>query len=187
MHLSIFFLSGLAAALPLNINLGAYSPALVVGDGAIEFGGAEGEAGGEGGGRRPAGNVGVVQPAAAAAPAPAPAAVIAPAQKEAFEGPILNDNSVSLPKPGTKVLDPRLPEDISKKTKRSLQGFDRALQFAEVALTKGPDIQLGTGAEGAGVGIIVDNNAAALERGGGGGGGGRGASSVEVVVGRGAE
>lgn len=41
--------------------------------------------------------------------------------------------------------------------KRDLAGFDRALQFAEVALTKGPDIQLGTGAEGSGVGIIVDN------------------------------
>ncbi len=31
----------LTAALPLNINLGAYSPALVVGDGAISFEGAE--------------------------------------------------------------------------------------------------------------------------------------------------
>ena len=30
------------AALPLNINLGAYSPAIVVGDGAISFEGAEG-------------------------------------------------------------------------------------------------------------------------------------------------
>jgi hypothetical protein len=32
-----------AIAVPLNINLGAYSPALVVGDGAIGFNGAEGE------------------------------------------------------------------------------------------------------------------------------------------------
>jgi hypothetical protein len=31
----------MAAAIPLNINLGAYSPALVVGDGAIEFRGEE--------------------------------------------------------------------------------------------------------------------------------------------------
>ncbi|KAI1456732.1 hypothetical protein F4805DRAFT_458522 [Annulohypoxylon moriforme] len=36
--------AALAAAAPLNINLGAYSPALVVGDGAIGFNGAEGEA-----------------------------------------------------------------------------------------------------------------------------------------------
>src|SRR5689334_7397014 len=32
-------LAASAAALPLNINLGAYSPALVVGDGEISFGG----------------------------------------------------------------------------------------------------------------------------------------------------
>lgn len=31
-----------ATAAPLNINLGAYSPALVVGDGALTFEGAEG-------------------------------------------------------------------------------------------------------------------------------------------------
>ncbi|KAI1465070.1 uncharacterized protein F4812DRAFT_439432 [Daldinia caldariorum] len=37
-------LLGSAAGAPLNINLGAYSPALVVGDGAIGFEGAEGKA-----------------------------------------------------------------------------------------------------------------------------------------------
>lgn len=37
-----------AVAAPLNINLGAYSPALVVGDGAIGFKGAEGETAAEG-------------------------------------------------------------------------------------------------------------------------------------------
>ncbi|KAI0834461.1 hypothetical protein F5Y06DRAFT_300564 [Hypoxylon sp. FL0890] len=37
-------LMALTAAAPLNINLGAYSPALVVGDGAIGFNGGEGEA-----------------------------------------------------------------------------------------------------------------------------------------------
>lgn len=42
--------------------------------------------------------------------------------------------------------------------KRDIQGFDRALTYAEAALTKGPLIQLGTGEGGAGVGIIVDNN-----------------------------
>lgn len=30
-------LASLAAAIPLNVNLGAYSPAIVVGDGAISF------------------------------------------------------------------------------------------------------------------------------------------------------
>ncbi|KAI1484482.1 hypothetical protein F5X96DRAFT_675594 [Biscogniauxia mediterranea] len=37
--------AALAATAPLNINLGAYSPALVVGDGAISFPEAEGAAG----------------------------------------------------------------------------------------------------------------------------------------------
>ncbi len=48
--------------------------------------------------------------------------------------------------------------------KRDLAGFDRALKYAEVALTKGPKIQLGTGAEGSGVGIIVDNQPVAAGR-----------------------
>jgi hypothetical protein len=54
-----------------------------------------------------------------------------------------------------KEIAPRVGE--SPKAKRDLQGFDRALQYAENALTKGPVIQLGTGEGGAGVGIIVDN------------------------------
>ncbi|KAI0177216.1 hypothetical protein BJ166DRAFT_585339 [Pestalotiopsis sp. NC0098] len=36
-------LASFAAAAPLNINLGAYSPALVVGDGALTFEGAAAE------------------------------------------------------------------------------------------------------------------------------------------------
>lgn len=59
-----------------------------------------------------------------------------------------------------KEIAPRLEEE-QQKAKRDLAGFDRALTFAEAALTKGPIIQLGTGEGGAGVGIIVDNNAAA--------------------------
>lgn len=50
--------------------------------------------------------------------------------------------------------------------KRDLAGFDRALQFAEVALGKGPKVQLGTGEGGSGVGIIVDNNQEAAARAG---------------------
>ncbi|KAK3897418.1 hypothetical protein C8A05DRAFT_39032 [Staphylotrichum tortipilum] len=45
MHPSTILLlmtGSLTLALPLNINLGAYSPALVVGDGALTFEGAEG-------------------------------------------------------------------------------------------------------------------------------------------------
>lgn len=53
--------------------------------------------------------------------------------------------------------------------KRDLSGFDRALKYAEVALTKGPKVQLGTGKEGSGVGMIVDNNQQAAARPGTGG------------------
>lgn len=56
-----------------------------------------------------------------------------------------------------KEIAPR-EDSESPKAKRDLAGFDRALTFAEAALTKGPTIQLGTGEGGAGVGIIVDNN-----------------------------
>lgn len=70
-----------------------------------------------------------------------------------------------MPPPLEEPLDPDLKLKTIKRQDDGLAGFDRALQFAEVALTKGPDIQLGTGAHGAGVGMIVDNN----QEGGGGG------------------
>jgi len=67
-----------------------------------------------------------------------------------------------------KEIAPR--EETKTVAKRDLAGFDRALRFAEVGLTQGPKIQLGTGAEGSGVGIIVDNRAGVVgaERPGGG-------------------
>lgn len=60
------------------------------------------------------------------------------------------------------------PRD-EKVAKRDLAGFDRALTYAEAALVKGPKVQLGTGGEGSGVGIIVDNNPTAAARPGKGG------------------
>lgn len=54
--------------------------------------------------------------------------------------------------------------DVPSVGKRDLAGFDRALTYAEAALVKGPKVQLGTGAEGSGVGIIVDNNPTAAAR-----------------------
>ena len=62
-----------------------------------------------------------------------------------------------------KEIAPRLP---NTKAKRDIAGFDRALTYAEAALQKGPKVQLGTGAEGSGVGIIVDNNQQAAARAG---------------------
>ncbi|KAK0715073.1 hypothetical protein B0H67DRAFT_233502 [Lasiosphaeris hirsuta] len=168
--LSFATLLAVASALPLNINLGAYSPALVVGDGAIEFEGQEVEQ-----------IVNALEGAAvneASAAAPRAAAPEGVTQASAAPLTILSDPNVSLAVPGgAKLLEdrepapepqpepspePTTPEDApaASKAKRDLAGFDRALQYAEAGLTKGPDVELGTGAHGAGVGIIVNNNQA---------------------------
>ncbi|KAI1092516.1 hypothetical protein F5B19DRAFT_203623 [Rostrohypoxylon terebratum] len=185
-------------ALPLNINLGAYSPALVVGDGEISFGGGqdvtnlmnalEGAAVNAATGTANRNNAAAVPAAgtnnAAAATTPAAedtvvaaennnvaAAADTPAASKTSEAPAESSAAVST------TLDPNLQqqaaqisglqgmgkeiaprEDEAPKAKRDLAGFDRALTFAEAALTKGPLIQLGTGEGGSGVGITVDNN-----------------------------
>jgi hypothetical protein len=69
---AIVAFAGLAAALPLNINLGAYSPALVVGDGEISFGGAANAAEGANNGAEGANNAAVAAASASAVPAPVP-------------------------------------------------------------------------------------------------------------------
>ncbi|KAK1754661.1 hypothetical protein QBC47DRAFT_447651 [Echria macrotheca] len=158
-------LAGLTAALPLNINLGAYSPALVVGDGEISFGGKQDVTSLmnalEGAAVSAAANANNAPVAAAAAPA-AVAAPAAPAVVEsAAVDPALAQQAqqIAALQGISKEIAPRDGEEASANVeKRDLAGFDRALRYAEVALTKGPKIQLGTGAEGSGVGIIVDNN-----------------------------
>lgn len=62
-----------------------------------------------------------------------------------------------------KEIAPREEGETPSIAKRQT-GFDRALQYAEAALVKGPKVQLGTGEGGAGVGIIVDNNQQAAAR-----------------------
>ncbi|KAH7632960.1 hypothetical protein B0T09DRAFT_83987 [Sordaria sp. MPI-SDFR-AT-0083] len=202
---SVMF-AGLAAALPLNINLGAYSPALVVGDGEISFGGKqdvsqlinalEGAAVNAAAGAASNADVAPeekkpVQAAAApvvvaAAPTVLPSSPVVVPTTPGGVSPAAVDNNNNAPKidptlaqqaqsiqglqsMGKKSIAPRaepcddmeaVPLDLDKaKIKRDLAGFDRALKFSEAALTKGPKVQLGTGAEGSGVGIIVDNNA----------------------------
>ncbi|OIW30019.1 hypothetical protein CONLIGDRAFT_355687 [Coniochaeta ligniaria NRRL 30616] len=171
--------AGLAAALPLNINLGAYSPALVVGDGEISFGGrtdvsnlinalegaAVNAAAGATAGAAAAPAAAPATEAAAAAPAAQPEAVAAAATGD----PALTEQAsqISALQGMGKEIAPRVAEiDAPAVGKRDLAGFDRALTFAEAALTKGPKVQLGTGGEGSGVGIIVDNNPTAAARAG---------------------
>ncbi|KAK4162752.1 hypothetical protein QBC43DRAFT_355746 [Cladorrhinum sp. PSN259] len=163
----IFAFVGMAAALPLNINLGAYSPALVVGDGEISFGG-----------RQDVSNLILALEGAAINAAAGAAAEAESAARSASSASTVS--AAAVPTPATveavaqPVADPALTEQAQRisglqglgksiaprpKDKRDLAGFDRALTYAEAALVKGPKIQLGTGAEGSGVGIIVDNNA----------------------------
>ncbi|KUJ19285.1 uncharacterized protein LY89DRAFT_488047 [Mollisia scopiformis] len=124
-------------AVPLNINLGAYSPALVVGDGEISFGGAESAealvntlAGASAGTEAAAANTGVTRAGTAE---------------------------------GSTIITPSeaATEATPTKEKRDLQGFNAALNFATGALSKGPTVELGTGEGGSGVGITVKPGAVA--------------------------
>ncbi|KAI1335258.1 hypothetical protein F5Y15DRAFT_420101 [Xylariaceae sp. FL0016] len=165
------------SALPLNINLGAYSPALVVGDGEISFGGGQDvtnlmnalEGAAVSGATTTTNGV-----AEAASVAETPAAAETTEAVEVVEAPV---TATTTEASDVSNVDPNLQEQAAQisslqgmgkeisprddgeapKAKRDLAGFDRALTFAEAALTKGPTIQLGTGEGGAGVGIIVDN------------------------------
>ncbi|KAJ9148367.1 hypothetical protein NKR23_g5107 [Pleurostoma richardsiae] len=179
----VFTLAGIAVALPLNINLGAYSPALVVGDGEISFGGGqdvsnlmnalEGAAVNAAAGATTNAAV-AAAPAAVEVPAtqatPAETAAVPATATAAAADPTLQEQAqqiAALQGMGKEIAPRVTPADASElptKAKRDLTGFDRALQYAEAALTKGPKVQLGTGEGGAGVGIIVDNNPTAAAR-----------------------
>ncbi|KAK1836564.1 hypothetical protein QBC39DRAFT_407366 [Podospora conica] len=195
--LSTALLLALASALPLNINLGAYSPALVVGDGAIEFEGGEAA---EGIAARTSPTAQQKQTQTHPQPPNTRLNTRRLLQPRIPYHPLLHrrldfpteDETTTTTSSDSDSDDPVLPSitlpvpvppdpdpDPDAKVKRAqlkrqandgLSGFDRALQFAEVALTSGPDIQLGTGGHGAGVGMIIDN-----------GGDGQGASESVVV------
>ncbi|OLN81372.1 hypothetical protein CCHL11_10168 [Colletotrichum chlorophyti] len=205
----VFAVVGLAAqlnALPLNINLGAYSPALVVGDGEISFGGKsdvsqlmnvlEGAAvnAAQGAANKPAAapqqpaqpqqpQQQQQQPAAAAAAASVPSdGGATPVSATSTDSQINEAQAIAALQGMGKQIAPRLQLSKARRPadKRDLSGFDRALKYAEAALGKGPTIQLGTGEKGAGVGILIESGGAkggAAEGGAAGGnGGGRGAA-----------
>ncbi|KAH7348402.1 hypothetical protein BKA65DRAFT_427397 [Rhexocercosporidium sp. MPI-PUGE-AT-0058] len=124
-------------ALPLNINLGAYSPALVVGDGEISFGGGE--------------NAEALLNTLAGASA-------------GVEGAAAGLQRAGEQTPGATIVSPALEpvvpeakkrEEPSSVEKRDLAGFNAALNFATGALKTSPGVELGTGEGGSGVGIIV--------------------------------
>ncbi|TVY19472.1 hypothetical protein LARI1_G003358 [Lachnellula arida] len=182
-QLALFLLSLLAAntivALPLNINLGAYSPALVVGDGEISFGGKQDVTNLmnalEGAAVSSATANGVAAPqtaAAATTPPPTEAQTQTQAQPatQAEVSPLTPDQlqeaaQIAALQGISKEIAPRVvsladadveTETEKEKEKRDINGFNAALKYATGALTTSPKVQLGTGAEGSGVGILQD-------------------------------
>lgn len=128
----------LASAVPLNINLGAYSPALVVGDGEISFGGSPERAseilqtlatGAENG----------AVPVGQTAPVPSQPAGGELGQKAA-------GGTVITP---AKKLARRSAVDVEERdagvAKRDIDGFREALNFARDALLRSPGLELRTG------------------------------------------
>ncbi|CAG8975971.1 hypothetical protein HYALB_00012306 [Hymenoscyphus albidus] len=158
--LAALFSATIALPLPLNINLGAYSPALVVGDGAISFGAEGGEAG-----ARPLmealSGAGVSGPGAAKG-------LIDGANTPAASSVSINQPALSDGAGLGRVVRPREGGDEEEDeaevkaevgapvvSKRDIGGFNAALSYALGAVKVTPEVQLGTGEKGAGVGILV--------------------------------
>jgi hypothetical protein len=181
----------LSAPVPLNINMGAYSPALVVGDGAIGF--KDGATSVRNLMNTLQGAAANTATAASQTPAAAPAAALA-------EGAATQDQAATqLPQGmGKNVVtreaidedayylaaleaeierrdtaddiegegwesekrdealtdeDLQVDEEADADLERDLAGFNVALNYASGALKSGPEVQLGTGEGGSGVGI----------------------------------
>ncbi|KAF7957433.1 hypothetical protein EAE96_003018 [Botrytis aclada] len=159
------------SALPLNINLGAYSPALVVGDGEISFGGkadvsnlmnalegaaVAGAATNNGAAANGAAANGAAANGAAAATTPtqAQAAPAAAAAQGATEGK--TEAQVTALQGMGKEIAPRVVKlersDVDRAAKRDIQTLTAALNYAAGAIKTQPELQLGT--EESGVGIL---------------------------------
>ena len=152
------------SAVPLNINLGAYSPALVVGDGEISLGSKESAselmATLASGAANKEGTTGQQ----AAKPAAAPAAAEAPkeGEKPAEDKPAAK-RSLKLRRAVDQLLGKRAPapaenqmaavEDAMQWIKRDLNGFNAALGYAKEAMKNSPKIEMGS--ENAGAGLVV--------------------------------
>ncbi|KAF2709924.1 hypothetical protein K504DRAFT_247381 [Pleomassaria siparia CBS 279.74] len=129
----IVALAATVAAVPLNINLGAYSPALVVGDGEISLGnaGAASE---------------LMATLATGATATGGAAEGKPAERRAAK------RSVNLSQRNEDHLT--AVTEAMAWIKRDLASFNAALGYAREAMKDAPKIEMGS--EAAGVGIVVN-------------------------------
>ncbi|CAG8956124.1 hypothetical protein HYFRA_00012041 [Hymenoscyphus fraxineus] len=166
--LVVAILAAYGVAIPLNINLGAYSPAVIVGDGEISFGGRtdvsglmsalEGAAvGGTGTGTAPNANPNTPKPSAAAAPGQ-----ITDQQQAAQIAALQGMGKQIAPREGEGELEAREPEPKPEvvtedkvptlNSKRDINGFNAALKYASDAIKVTPQIDIGT--PEAGVGIL---------------------------------
>jgi len=153
-------------AVPLNINLGAYSPALVVGDGEISLGSTESASelmatlasGAAGAGGEGAAAAQGQQPPAAQPEGEAPEQE-QPAEGEAAKRGNLRraiENIINKREAAPAPVDNKLAavESAMDWIKRDLAGFNAALSYAREAQKDSPKIELGS--EGAGIGIVVN-------------------------------
>ncbi|KAL5392355.1 hypothetical protein DPSP01_000867 [Paraphaeosphaeria sporulosa] len=145
-HTVLLALVAAVGAVPLNINLGAYSPALVVGDGEISLGAA--------------GAAGASELMATLAQGAQQGAAGAAAQ-QAKRGNLVRDINEILKKREAAPEPTELAhiDAVSRAVewiKRDINSFNAALGYAERAQQNQPKIELGTGAEGSGVGITVN-------------------------------
>lgn len=130
------------AAVPLNINLGAYSPALVVGDGEISLGSTES-----------ASQLMATLASGAAQNANGEgqqAAKRAPNLRRRLLDSLLGKRE---PTPAPAESQMVAVEAAMDWIKRDLQGFQAALSYAREAMKDQPKVELGT--EHAGIGILV--------------------------------
>jgi len=158
------------AAVPLNINLGAYSPALVVGDGEIAIGEAK--------------SASELMATLASGAATAGAAEGQPRQGQQQEGQQRADAAEQKQEPPAEpeaakrapnLLRRAISDFLSKRApapapveedkmaavegamdwiKRDLQGFNAALSYAREAMKDQPKVELGS--KNAGIGIVVN-------------------------------
>ncbi|CAG8976083.1 hypothetical protein HYALB_00002361 [Hymenoscyphus albidus] len=166
--LIVAILAAYGVAIPLNINLGAYSPAVIVGDGEISFGGRTDVSGlmsalegaavggtGTGTGTVPNTNPNPPRPTTAAASGQITDQQQA-AQVAALQGmgkqiaPREGEVEAREPEPKPEVV----PEDEvpTLNSKRDINGFNAALKYASDAIKITPQIDIGT--KEAGVGIL---------------------------------
>ncbi|KAK7185227.1 hypothetical protein PSPO01_08744 [Paraphaeosphaeria sporulosa] len=181
-HTVLLALVAAVGAVPLNINLGAYSPALVVGDGEISLGAAgaagaselmatlaQGAQQGAAGAAAQQGQRNAEVQQGEAAPQGEQQGGAQPAEQQgqpaeaeaAKRGNLVRDINEILKKREAAPEPTELAhiDAVSRAVewiKRDINSFNAALGYAERAQQNQPKIELGTGAEGSGVGITVN-------------------------------